>query len=204
MANINNWQIPVGVSNRHIHLKREHLEALFGEGYELTPMKELCQPGQYAAKETVYLVGPKNGIQGVRIIGPLRNITQVEIARTDSFSLGIKAPIRESGNIQGSPGCVLVGPKGTIILDEGVIIAERHIHLSKAQAQKLKLRDKDRVSVIIDGGRSLTFNNVLVRAGFAHEMEFHLDTDEANACTINNGEPVEISIDMDNRMNLVG
>ena len=196
--------MPVGVSNRHIHLKREHLEALFGEGYELTPMKELCQPGQYAAKETVYLVGPKNGIQGVRIIVPLRNITQVEIARTDSFSLGIKAPIRESGNIQGSPGCVLVGPKGTIILDEGVIIAERHIHLSKAQAQKLKLRDKDRVSVIIDGGRSLTFNNVLVRAGFAHEMEFHLDTDEANACTINNGEPVEISIDMDNRINLVG
>jgi putative phosphotransacetylase len=203
MMNINKWQIPVGVSNRHIHLTREHLEALFGEGYELTPLKELCQPGQYAAQETVYLVGPKNGIQGVRIIGPLRNITQVEIARTDSFSLGIKAPIRESGNIKGSPGCVLVGPKGTIILDEGVIIAERHIHLSKSQAQKMHLADKDRVSVIIDGERCLTFNNVLVRAGFAHEMEFHLDTDEANACTVNSGDAVEISIDIEKRIDLV-
>lgn len=200
----NSWNIPVGVSNRHVHLSREHLEILFGEGYELTPIKELCQPGQYAAKEMLYIVGPKNGIQGVRIIGPVRNRTQVEISRTDSFALGVKAPIRESGDLNGTPGCVLVGPKGTVILDEGVVIAERHVHMSKEQAESMGLRDKDRVSITVEGSRSMTFNNVLVRAGYGHEKEFHLDTDEANASAINNGETVVLSVPVSKTISLVG
>lgn len=194
MKNNTTCLIPVGVSNRHVHLSREHLEVLFGEGYDLTPLKELCQPGQFAAKEVIYLVGPKNGLQGVRIIGPVRNKTQVEISRTDSFAIGIKALIRESGKLTGTPGCVLVGPKGTVILDEGVIVAERHVHLAREQADDLGLKDGDRVSITLGGERSITYNNVLVRAGFGHEKEFHLDTDESNAAALNNSDAVEMML----------
>lgn len=206
MTKNTSWQIPVGVSNRHVHLSREHLEILFGEGYNLTPMKDLGQPGQFAAKETLYIVGSKNGLQGVRIIGPIRNKTQIEISRTDSFALGVKAPLRESGNLPGTPGCVLVGPKGTVILDEGVIIAERHVHLSKEQAEEMGLHDKDRVNITIGGERSITYNKVLVRAGYGHEKEFHLDTDEANAASTNSGETVElvVSESKDKTISLVG
>lgn len=179
--------VPVGVSNRHLHLKKEDLEALFGTGYELTKMKDLKQPGQFAAKETVTIVGPKGEIENVRILGPVRNLTQLEISLTDSFKVGVKAPVKESGKITGTPGITLVGPKGKLEIKEGVIAALRHIHVSPEFAEQFHLLDKEMVSVQFDGIRQVTFNNVLIRVSDRFVEEMHLDTDEANAAGIRTG-----------------
>lgn len=185
-------KVPVGVSNRHIHLSQEHLEALFGPGYELTVRNPLSQTGQYAAEETLTIEGPKSSIKNVRILGPVRKETQIEVSRTDAFSLGVKPPVRDSGYLEGSPGLKLIGPKGTVELDKGVIIAQRHIHMSEADAEAFGVKDKEIVSVRVGGERGLTFENVLVRVRHDFVLEMHIDTDEANAAMLNNGEMVEV------------
>ncbi len=171
----------IGLSNKHLHLKDEHVEALFGKGHTLTPMKELVQPGQYACEEKVDIVGPKGTLKGLRVLGPTRPETQVELAMTDARSIGIKAPIKESGKLEGTPGCKIIGPAGEVDLEQGVIVALRHVHLSAAQAAEMGVEDKEFVTLHISGERCLTFDNVLVRAGAGHEKEVHLDTDEGNA-----------------------
>jgi putative phosphotransacetylase len=184
--------IPVGVSNRHIHLKQEHLEALFGQGYELTVAKDLSQPGEFAANETVKVIGSKGEFPAVRILGPIRKFTQLEISKTDSFSLGVKAPLRSSGNIEGTPGIKLVGPKGELQIDEGVIIAERHIHMTGEDALEFGVNDGEYVSVKTEGDRSLVFNKVLIRVKETYALDLHIDTDEANASGLKTGDQVEI------------
>lgn len=184
--------VPCGVSNRHIHLTKADAGVLFGEGYELTPLAKLSQPGQFSSKETLILAGPKGCLEKVRIIGPYRKATQVEISRTDNFKLGINAPVRNSGDIAGSAGCIIIGPKGHIVLKEGVIVAARHIHLSPTEATQFGLKDKDVVSIRTGGERAVVFGNVLVRTGESHLRDFHLDTDEANAAGLKNGDIVEV------------
>ena len=186
------YKVGVGVSNKHLHLSEADLESLFGNGAELTSYKELVQPGQFAAEEKVDIVGPKATFRSVRIIGPTRPQTQVEISMTDARALGIDVPVRESGKLGGTPGVKLVGPKGEIELSEGVMVALRHIHLSPAEAEEAGLKDKDLVDVQTFGTRPLIFQDVLIRSGDAHLKEFHADTDEANAAGINNGQDVEI------------
>lgn len=187
-------KITVGVSNRHIHLSQEDLEVLFGKGHVLTPTKDLTQPGQYACEETVQLVGPKSTFPSVRVLGPTRKQTQIEISVTDSFALGIKnVPIRDSGDLKGSQGCKLVGPAGEVDLTEGVIVAKRHIHMTTEQAKYYGVKDKDLVSVrTVENDRQLTFSNVLVRVSDSYALEMHVDIDEANAALLRNGDQVEL------------
>ena len=175
------YKVKIGLSNKHVHLSQEDLETLFGPGYELTPSKPLVQPGQFAAEEKVDIVGPKRTLSGIRGLGPVRKETQVELALTDARTIGIKAPVRESGKLEGTPGCKLVGPCGEVELDHGVIAALRHVHLNDEQAKEAGVKDGDWVSIKIEGERGLTFDHVLVRAGAKHEREVHLDTDEGNA-----------------------
>lgn len=183
--------IPAGISNRHVHLSKEDLEALFGEGYELTPIKDLGQPGQYAAQECVTIVGPKGAIEKVRVLGPVRSKTQVEISRTDAFKLGLNPPVRDSGDLDGTPGIVIVGPKGAVIKSEGVILAKRHIHMTPQDAETYGVKDKDIVKVLVDqGDRKLIFDDVLVRVSPKYALEFHVDTDEGNAALLKNGDLV--------------
>lgn len=184
--------IPVGVSNRHIHLSAEHVEVLFGSGYTLTKEKDLKQINEFAAKETVTLVGPKGVMRGVRVLGPIRKTTQVEISRTDGFALGIAPPLRDSGDTKGSPGMVIVGPQGAVTLAEGVICAARHIHMEPADAKRFGVTDGDRVTVQIAGSRGGTLSNVLIRVNPNFRLEFHIDTDEANAVFLKNGDCVTL------------
>ena len=184
--------IPVGVSGRHVHLSREHLDALFGTGYELTKKKDLSQPGQYASDETVDIITTKGAFTRVRILGPVRKETQIEMALTDSVKLGITPPIRDSGNVAGSPGVVLVGPNGTITLDQGVIIALRHIHMTPADAEKFGVKDKDLVQVECLGERAMTMGQVLVRVNDQYALEMHVDTDEGNAACLKTGDKIRI------------
>ena len=185
--------IVVGVSNRHVHLSKEDLEVLFGKGYQLTPVKDLRQPGQFAAKETVTIVGPKGAIENVRVLGPIRKETQVEISRTDAFKLGLNPPVRDSGDLDGTPGIVIVGPAGVVVKNKGVILAKRHIHMHPKDAQHYGVKDKDIVRVIVEKGeRRLIFDDVLVRVREDFALEFHVDTDEANAAMLNNGDLVYI------------
>lgn len=185
--------IVVGVSNRHVHLSREDLDILFGKGYELKPIKDLGQPGQYAADEKVIIVGPKGAIEQVRVLGPVRNQTQIEVSRTDAFKLGLNPPVRDSGDIEGTPGIVIVGPKGTVVKDKGVILAKRHIHMHTKDAEHYGVKDKDIVKVICEkDGRRLIFDDVLIRVSEKFALEFHVDTDEANASLLNNGDLVWI------------
>ncbi|MBZ4687156.1 MAG: propanediol utilization protein [Clostridiales bacterium] len=186
------YLVPVGVSNRHIHLSQGHLEELFGKGYELTNIKDLSQKGEFAAKETVTIVGPKGAIEKVRVLGPIRSRSQVEISRTDSFKLGINAPVKQSGKIEGTPGCIVIGPKNIIKLEEGVILADHHIHMSPSDAKKFNVIDGERVSVHVKGSREVTFHNVLVRVKPSFVLEFHIDTDEANASLLSSGDFVKI------------
>jgi acetate kinase len=190
-------KIPVAVSARHVHLSQNTLEILFGKGYQLTVFKPLSQPGQFAANEMVTLVGLKNKIENVRILGPVRNNSQVEISRTDEFFLGIDAPVRESGNIEGTPGITILGPKGSVILKEGVIQAWRHIHMHTNDAKIFGVKDKDIVSVNInDNERALTFKNVLIRVSDQYKLEMHIDTDEGNAAQIDKGEHGDLVFDI--------
>jgi putative phosphotransacetylase len=187
------YKVGIGISNKHLHLSEADLQTLFGPGAKLTPYKELVQPGQYAAEEKVDVIGPKSMIKGMRIIGPTRPQTQVEVSMTDARALGIDAPVRESGKLEGSPGAKLVGPAGEVELDSGIIVALRHIHLSPAEAEEAGLKDKDLVDVKVHGTRPLIFEDVLIRSGDAHKKEFHVDTDEANAAGTANGQEAEIT-----------
>ncbi|MZJ27080.1 phosphate propanoyltransferase [Collinsella sp. BIOML-A4] len=184
--------VSVGVSGRHVHLSQEDLEALFGAGYELTPIKELSQPGQFAAKETVTLVGPKGVIERVRVLGPVRPSTQVEVLRGDTFKLGVPACVRMSGKLEGTPGITLAGPHGTVALSQGVIVAARHIHMTCDEAAKRGLHDGQIVSIAFGGERGGRLDNVVVRANNTSALDCHIDTEEANAFGIKNGSVVEI------------
>ncbi len=190
-------QIPVGISNRHIHLSREDLETLFGAGYELTPIKDLSQPGQYACKETLTLIGPSmRPIENVRVLGPLRKSSQVEISMTDSFVLKVKPPVRESGKTQGSAPITIIGPKGIVSLKEGCIIANRHIHMSPADAQKFGVKDGDYINVDAFGGtRKTRWYDVQIRVHKDFRLEMHVDTDDANAVGFKNGSTVTVAKD---------
>ena len=173
--------IPVGVSVRHVHLSREDADALFGTGYEFTKKRDVTQPGQYVTRETVDVVGPKGELRGVAIIVPLRKQTQIEIAKTDAFTLGVSPPLRESGKLDGTPGITLRGPKGTVTTTSGVILAHRHVHMSPAQAQAYGVQDQDMIKVRVEGDREMTMGDVIVRVSPAYELDLHIDTDEANA-----------------------
>ena len=173
----------VETSARHMHITQEHLEILFGKGYELTKKKDLSQPGQYACAERVDVVGPKKTLAGVSILGPVRPETQVELSLTDARSIGVAAPVRESGDIAGSGACKLVGPCGEVEISEGVIAAKRHIHMTTADAERMGLTDKQIVSVQVacGNGRDLTFGDVVVRVSDKYALAMHIDTDESNA-----------------------
>ena len=186
--------IPIGVSNRHIHLSKSDLETLFGEGYELTPIKDLSQPGQYACKEQLTIIGPSmRPIENVRVLGPVRKSSQVEISATDSYVLKVKPPVRESGNIKDSAPIRIVGPKGVVELNEGCIIANRHIHMSPAEAEVFGLRDGDYVDIDVNGKRRTRWFDVQVRVHKDFRLEMHVDTDDANAAGIGNGFTVTIA-----------
>lgn len=185
-------KVPVAMSNKHIHVSREDLDILFGEGHELTNIKDLSQPGQYACDERIDLVGPKNTIKGVRILGPVRPATQVEISMFDARTLGVEGVVRASGNTNGTPGCVLVGPKGKVELKEGVIVAARHIHFHTSDAPKYGLKDRDIVKVRVGKERAVVFENVVVRVHPDFALDMHIDIEEGNAAGINNGDMGEI------------
>ncbi|MBQ8828165.1 MAG: phosphate propanoyltransferase [Clostridia bacterium] len=184
----NGYAVPVGVSARHIHLTQEHVEVLFGKGYQLTKKKELMG-GQFASNELVTIVGVKlRAIENVRVLGPVRSKSQVEISQTDAVKLGVRAPIRLSGQLSGSAPIAVVGPKGVVYLDEGCIIAERHIHMNPRDAQAAGVKDKDVVSVKFNNERGTMFNNVSIRVDESFTLEMHIDTDEANASKIRTGD----------------
>ncbi len=174
--------IMVETSARHVHVSEQDLQTLFGKGYKLTEKKALSQPGQFACEERVTVVGPKKELANVSILGPCRNDTQVEISLTDARSIGISAPVRESGDLGGSAPCKLVGPAGSVELSEGVIVAKRHIHITPEDAQKLNVSDKQNVCVKVQtDGRSLVFDDVVVRVSESYATAMHIDTDESNA-----------------------
>jgi acetate kinase len=182
--------IPVGVSVRHVHLSRADCDALFGPGYELQRKRDVTQPGQYVTRETVDLVGPKGEVRGVAIIAPLRPQTQVEVARTDAFALGVSPPLRESGKLQDTPGITLRGPAGTITLASGVILAHRHVHMNPVQAKDFGVKDKDLIKVRVEGDREMTMGDVIVRVHPEYDLDLHIDTDEANASGLGNDSVV--------------
>ncbi|MHB9095842.1 MAG: phosphate propanoyltransferase [Eubacteriales bacterium] len=184
--------IPIGISNRHVHISKEHMDILFGSGAVQTRDRDLSQPGQFVAEQEVTLVGPKGVIQNVRILGPERIQTQVEISISDCFIFGIQPPIRDSGDLEGSAGITLVGPKGSVTLNEGCIIAARHIHMSPADAEYFKVKHGDRVTVSVPGMRGVVFAEVLVRVNPNYLLEMHLDRDEANAASLKNGDLVAL------------
>lgn len=186
-------EVLVETSARHVHVSQEALETLFGKGYELTKKKDLSQPGQYACAERVDVVGPKKTITGVSILGPVRPDTQVELSLTDARSIGVAAPVRESGDIAGSGACKLVGPCGEVEIAEGVIAAKRHIHMTTADAARMGLEDKQVVSVKIPSdGRATVFGDVVVRVSDKFALAMHIDTDESNAGAVAPGTMGEI------------
>ena len=183
----------VSISARHVHLTDEHVEILFGSGHKLTPMKDLYQDGFYAAKETLMVVGPRRRmLPEVRILGPTRPASQVELAFTDGISLGITLPVRASGKIDGTPGCVLVGPAGVVELKQGVIRAERHVHMNMDHAAYYGVKNGDRMSLLIESSCSLVLRDLLVRADETSKLEVHLDTDEGNAADLDHATKVEL------------
>ncbi len=180
--------VPIGVSARHIHLSQEDVEKLFGPGYQLTKKKDLMG-GQFAANEQCTIVGLKlRAIENVRILGPVRKQSQVEISATDARTLGVNAPLRESGDLKGSAAIALVGPKGVIYLDEGCIVAARHIHMTPSEAEAVSLRDGDYVTVRMGDERGAVLDNVKIRVDESFDLEMHIDTDEANACQVKQGD----------------
>jgi putative phosphotransacetylase len=190
----NSRNLVVSISARHCHLTDEHVEILFGPGAKLTPEKNLYQDGFYAAAETVMVVGPRRRmLPTVRVLGPTRPFSQVELAFTDSISLGIDAPVRHSGDIRGTPGCVLVGPKGVVELQEGVIRAARHVHMSFQDAEHYGVKPKDFMNLRIESPQcSVVFEDLLVRADATSKLEVHIDTDEGNACYLDSATKVEL------------
>ena len=187
--------IPVGVSNRHCHLTQAHFEILFGRGVEPKKIKNIKQPGFYAAEETIDVKGPKGILKKVRLVAPYRVHTQIELAVTDAIGIGLNPPVRESGNVKGSAGATLIGPAGQVEINEGVIIAQRHLHFSPAEAKNLGVVSGETVRVRAGeaDGRSIVFENVVVRVSDKYSLEFHVDTDEANAAGIETGNVVHIA-----------
>ncbi len=177
----------VEASGRHVHLSRKELDALFGTGYELTKAKDLSQPGQYASKERLTVVGPKGAFHNVVILGPVRKESQVEISLTDCLQLGVKAPIRESGDIEGTPGIVLVNGDKSVSLDKGLIVAKRHVHMTPEDAEKIGVKNHDIVKVKVEGARPLIFDDVVIRVSPKFATYMHIDYDEANACGFSKG-----------------
>ncbi|WP_349673686.1 phosphate propanoyltransferase [Lacrimispora sp.] len=189
------YQVPVGISARHVHLSRDHVETLFGAGYQLTPEKLLSQPGQFACKEQVEVCGPKGFIKKVRILGPERKQSQVEMALSDCRILGIKPPVRTSGDLKETPGILLKGPVGEVSLKEGVIIADRHIHMTPEEASWFGVSDGDRVNVLVPGEKAGVLGRVLVRITSESRLDLHVDTDDANAFLLRQGQWVTIRKD---------
>lgn len=184
--------VPVSVSARHVHLQQEHVNQLFGEGYTLTKLKDISQPGQFACNEQVTIEGPKGQIEKVRILGPLRSQTQVEIARTDARKLGLTPPVRNSGNLAGSSPISIIGPKGKVVLQEGCIIADRHIHMTTKDAAQFGVRDKQKVSVLVDGEKAGIMGQVMIRVSDNYALDMHIDTDDANAFGLAGNELLKI------------
>ncbi|NLT94403.1 MAG: phosphate propanoyltransferase [Clostridia bacterium] len=184
--------IPVGISNRHIHLSQKDLDCLFGQGYELTKLKDLSQPMQYACKETVIICGPKGAIENVRVLGPVRKETQVEILQSDCFKLGVMAPVRMSGDLEGTPGITVIGPKGSVQLSKGVIVAQRHIHMTLEDAKRYDVTDGELVTIKISDIRGGTYSNVVIRANDNSALECHLDMEEANAMYLSPNSTITI------------
>ena len=187
--------VVIGVSNRHVHLSQADLEVLFGKDYVLTKMKDMKQPGQFATNEKVDIVGPKGKFSGVRIIGPVRKETQVEVSITDSFKLGVKPPIRQSGDLQGTPGIKVVGPKGEVDIPRGVIVAARHIHMPQYIADIIGYNYGKIVKVETYGERKIIMHNVVLRVSDKMAKEMHIDVDEANAAGLKNDDLVKIIVD---------
>jgi putative phosphotransacetylase len=185
-------KIKIEVSNRHIHLSQEHINILFGKDYELNKYKELSQTGHFAAKEKIALVHKDKRINNIRILGPPRKESQVEISRTDSFYLKLNVPLRHSGDLDESPGVLILGPKGKIKLKKGVIIAQRHIHISPEESKKLNLKNNQKVNLKVSGEKEIIFNNVIIRVNNDFNSAFHIDFDEANACFFQEGMCAEI------------
>jgi len=186
-------RVLINLSNRHIHLSQEDLEVLFGKGHQLTKTKDLVQPGQFASEEQVTIVGPKGKMDGIRVLGPVRKETQCEILASDIFKLGVKGcPVKESGKLEGSFPFEIVGPKGSLKKERGLIIAWRHIHFDPASAEKFGVKDKDLVSLRVAGDRAAVFENVICRCGPTHALECHIDFDEGNAVGIGNGAMGEV------------
>lgn len=185
-------KVLIGVSNRHVHLDRETMDVLFGKGSELHFKKELVQPGQFASEETVTIKGPRGEIKRVRVLGPLRAKTQIEVSKTDSFTLGIKPPVRESGHLDGTPGLTLIGPKGSVDLDAGCIIALRHIHMSPDDASHFGVTNGQVVRVKVGGDRGGILDDVVVRVSPKYKLEMHVDVDEGNGLGLATGDFVEI------------
>ena len=177
----------VEASGRHVHLSRKELDALFGTGYELTKAKDLSQPGQYASKERLTVVGPKGAFHNVVILGPVRKESQVEVSLSDCLQLGVKAPIRESGDIEGTPGIVLVNGDKSVSLDKGLIVAKRHVHMTPEDAEKLGVKNHDIVKVKVEGAIPLIFDDVVIRVSPKFATYMHIDYDEANACGFSKG-----------------
>lgn len=186
------YEIPVGISNRHVHLSQADVNSLFGEGYQMTKLKDLSQPGQYACKETVTICGPKGAIEKVRILGPIRSKTQVEVLTGDSFKLGVTAQVKLSGDLYGTSGITLVGPKGSIQTTEGLIVAQRHVHMTPKDAQHFGVHDGEIVSIKINGPRGGIYNNVVIRANDTSALECHIDVEEANAMNLNSLSKIKI------------
>ncbi|GAC1301783.1 MAG: phosphate propanoyltransferase [Isosphaeraceae bacterium] len=192
-GNANRPKIVVNISARHCHLHQDHVDILFGKGYQLTPLKTLFQSTDFAANETVAVVGPRQRmIPGVRILGPCRKFSQVELAFTDGISLGIDLPVRLSGDIEGTPGCLLIGPKGSLVLDQGVIRAERHVHMGPKDAEYYGVKHLDRMNLRVEGPCSTTLEGLLVRVHPDWKLEVHIDTDEANCCDLSHATKVEL------------
>lgn len=183
---------PAAVSSRHVHISSQDLERLFGAGYKLKALRDLAQPDQFACAETVTLLGSKGSIEKVRIVGPVRTNTQVEISITDAFKLGVEPVIRMSGDIKGTPGIRILGPAGEINLSCGVIVAARHLHISEEEAAVFGIKNGEPVCAKKKGARGIVFENVIVRCGKEHRLEFHIDTDEANAANIVADDLVQI------------
>jgi len=186
------FEVSVGISNRHIHLSQEHLEALFGTGHSLTIKKELSQPGQFACEETVSIIGPKGAIPRVRVLGPVREATQLELTGTDMFDIGVKPPVRDLGNLEEMPGIEVEGPKGRVHMDHGVIVAARHIHMTPQDAAEYSLKDGDHVRVAVPGPRSGVLEKVLIRVSPDFALDLHLDMDEGNALGLVNGQKLNV------------
>jgi acetate kinase len=182
--------IPVGVSVRHVHLSAKDCAALFGDGYELSKRRDVTQTGQYVTRETVDLVGPRGEIRGVAIINPLRKETQVELARTDAFTLGVQPPLRESGQLADTPGITLRGPRGEVMIQRGVILAQRHVHMSPDDARRYGVHDKSVIRVQVSGDREMEMGDVVVRVHPDFVLDMHIDTDEANAAGLHNDSVV--------------